>query len=97
MRWVECGDDGVLRYAIADGPAGAGAELTLTLLDHHGDALGAPARATIAGATAVSFAPTAPNAPEAVHVALRTVEGRRYDWTTSVYGTAEESADAPDE
>ena len=52
MRWVECGDDGVLRYAIADGPAGAGAELTLTLLDHHGDALGAPARATIAGATA---------------------------------------------
>ena len=33
----------------------------------------------------------------AIWRALRTVEGRRYDWTTSVYGTAEESADAPDE
>jgi len=95
VRRVECGDDGALRYAISGVPAGA--EVTLTLLDHHGDALSAPARATIAGPTAVSFAPTAPNAPEAVHVALRTAEGRRYDWTASVYGTAEETPEEPEE
>ena len=95
VRRVECGDDGALRYAISDGPPGA--EVTLTLLDHHGDALSAPARTTIPGAAVVCFAPTAPNAPEAVHVALRTVEGRHYDWTLSAYGSAYESPDEPEE
>jgi len=95
VRPFGCGDEGVMRYAIEGAPAGA--EVTLTLLDHHSDALSAPARATASRVTAVAFAPTTPNAPEAVHVALRTAEGRRYDWTTSVYGTAEDEPVEPEE
>ncbi|MDB4932079.1 MAG: hypothetical protein JWM10_4563, partial [Myxococcaceae bacterium] len=81
-------DDGVTRYAIENAPPGAA--LTLTLLDHHGEPLSAPARATVGGGpTVVSFASTAPNSAEGLHVALRTREGRRYDWTAPSFGIEE--------
>lgn len=77
-------DDAPRRYTVDGAPAGS--ELAVTLLDHHGDALSAPAVRRPGEPPVFDFAPTDPNEPEEVHLALRTAEGRRYDWVVGRYG-----------
>lgn len=96
LRDIQGCAEGGSAYVVEGAPTGA--EVTLTLLDHHGDRLSAPARATVAGGTAVlTFAPTGPNETEGLHLSLRTAEGRRLDWTTTAYGLSAEDPVSPEE
>lgn len=78
-----CSGEG-LAFTVSGAPVGA--ELSLTLLDHHGDPLSEMATRRVVGdQTVFSFAPTMPNRSESAHLSLRTPEGRRYDWVHALY------------